>query len=72
MGSAYFQNNNRALNNVFFGGGTRLLFQDAAVYQLQANKRTAIGSQVSLTSNTSYDSNNAPGNEFYSSWNTNI
>ncbi|MBI3861267.1 MAG: TolC family protein [Planctomycetia bacterium] len=72
VGSAYFQNNNRALNNVFFGGGTRLLFQDAAVYQLQVNKRTAIGSQVSLTSNTAYDSNNAPGNQFYASWNTNV
>ncbi|HEY3967903.1 MAG TPA: TolC family protein [Planctomycetaceae bacterium] len=72
VGSAYFQNNNRALNNIFFGGGTRLLFQDASVYQMQINKRTAIGSQVSLTSNTSYDSNNAPGNEFYSSWNTNV
>ena len=72
VGSAYFQNNNRALNNVFFGGGTRFLVQDAAVYQTQINKRTAIGSQLSLTNNTSYDSNNAPGNEFYSSWNTNI
>jgi outer membrane protein TolC len=72
VGSAVFQNNNRALNNVFFGGGTRLLFQDAAVYQVGVNKLTAIGSRLSLTNNTSYDSNNAPGNEFYSSWNTNI
>src|SRR5205807_4667649 len=27
-GSGYFQKNNRAFNNVFFGGGTRLLQQD--------------------------------------------
>src|SRR5579872_608142 len=70
--SGYFQKNNRAFNNVFFGGGTRLLQQDANVYQTQLSKRTAIGSQLSLTSNTSYDSNNAPGNEFFSSWNQNI
>lgn len=70
--NGYFQKNNRALNNVFFGGGTRLLQQDANIYQTALTKRTAIGSTVSLTSNTSYDSNNAPGNEFFSSWNQNI
>ncbi len=70
--NGYFQKNNRALNNVFFGGGTRLLQQDANVYQTALTKRTAVGSTVSLTSNTAYDSNNAPGNEFFSSWNQNI
>lgn len=70
--NGYFQKNNRALNNVFFGGGTRLLQQDADVAQAQITKKTAVGSTVSLTSNTLYDSNNAPGNEFFSSWNTNI
>jgi outer membrane protein TolC len=70
--SGYFQKNNRALNNVFFGGGTRLLQQDANVYQTSITKRTAIGSTLSLTNNTAYDSNNAPGNEFFSSWTTNI
>lgn len=70
--SSYSQKNNRALNNVFFGGGTRLLQQDANVSQITLSKRTAIGSTLSLTNNTSYDSNNAPGNEFFSSWNTNI
>jgi hypothetical protein len=70
--NGYFQKNNRALNNVFFGGGTRLLQQDANIYQTALTKRTAVGSTVSLTSNTAYDSNNAPGNEFFSSWNQNI
>jgi hypothetical protein len=70
--NGYFQKNNRALNNVFFGGGTRLLQQDANVYQTALTKRTAVGSTVSLTSNTAYDSNNAPGNQFFSSWNQNI
>jgi outer membrane protein TolC len=70
--NGYFQKNNRALNNVFFGGGTRLLQQDANVYQTALTKKTAVGSTLSLTSNTAYDSNNAPGNEFFSSWNQNI
>src|SRR6185369_5537350 len=59
-------------NNVFFGGGTRLLQQDANIYQTALTKRTAVGSTLSLTSNTAYDSNNAPGNQFFSSWNQNI
>jgi hypothetical protein len=70
--SEFAQKNNRALNNVFFGGGTRLLQQDADVAQVSLSKRTATGGTLSLTNNTSYDSNNAPGNEFFSSWNTNI
>jgi hypothetical protein len=70
--SGYFEKNDRALNNVFFGGGTRLLDQDGNVYQSQLSKRTATGGQLSLTNNTDYDSNNAPGNQFYSSWTTNI
>ncbi|HTI51155.1 MAG TPA: TolC family protein [Planctomycetaceae bacterium] len=70
--SGYFEKNDRALNNVFFGGGTRLLQQDANVYQTQLTKRTATGAQLSLTNNTDYDSNNAPGNLFYGSWTTNI
>jgi outer membrane protein TolC len=70
--TGYFQKNNRALNNIFLGGGTRLLQQDADVFQTALTKKTAIGSTVSLTSNTAYDSNNAPGNEFFSSWNQNI
>lgn len=70
--SGYFEKNDRALNNVFFGGGTRLLQQDGNVYQTQISKRTATGAQLSLTNNTDYDSNNAPGNLFYGSWTTNI
>ncbi|MGQ0634185.1 MAG: TolC family protein [Planctomycetaceae bacterium] len=70
--SGYFEKNDRALNNVFFGGGTRLLQQDGNVYQTQLSKRTATGAELSLRNNTDYDSNNAPGNAFFSSWNTNI
>ncbi len=69
--SAYFEKNDRALNNQFFGGGTRLLVQDAAVFQSQLTKRTATGTELTLRKYVEYDSNNAPGNAFPSVWNVN-
>ena len=71
-GTAYFEKNDRALNNVFFGGGTRLLQQDAYVFQNQLTKRTAAGTALTLRQITDYDANNAPGNAFPSAWNSNI
>ncbi len=68
--SAFGEKNDRALNNEFFGGGTRLLDQDTAVWQTQLAKRTAIGSQFALRHYTDYDSNNAPSNLFPSAYNT--
>ena len=57
-----FEKNNRALNNVFFGGGTRLLKQDFATWQTQIAKTAATGTQYSFKNYTQYDANNAPGN----------
>ena len=68
--SAFGEKNDRALNNEFFGGGTRILDQDTAVWQTQIAKRTAIGSQFALRHYTDYDSNNAPSNLFPSAYNT--
>lgn len=70
--NALFEKNHRAVNNVFLGGGTRILHQDAYAFQAQLSKRAATGAEFSITNNTDYDSNNSPGNRFYSSWNTNI
>jgi hypothetical protein len=70
--STYWEKNDRALNNEFFGGGTRLLFQDAAVFQTAITKTSVTGSQFTIRHNVDYDANNAPGNLFYSAWNTNI
>ncbi|MBL9082124.1 MAG: TolC family protein [Planctomycetales bacterium] len=70
--SAFYEKNDRALNNQFFGGGTRLLQQDALVLQNQLTKRAAGGTQLSVRSFTDYDANNAPGNAFPSAWNQNI
>lgn len=68
--TGYFENNDRALNNTFFGGGTRLLTQDYNVYQTQLTQQLATGGQVTLRNNTQYDANNAPGNQFPSAWTT--
>ncbi len=60
---AFFENNDRALNNVFFGGGTRLLKQDLHNYQAQLSKRAATGGEFTIRKIIDYDSNNAPGND---------
>ena len=70
--STFVEYNDRQLNNTFFGGGTRSLQQDLSVHQTQISKRGATGTEFSLTNNTDYDRNNAPGNQFPSAWNTNI
>ncbi|ADG65943.1 conserved hypothetical protein [Planctopirus limnophila DSM 3776] len=68
--SAMWEKNDRALNNQFFGGGTRLLTQDFNVYQAQISKTAATGSNFAIRNYTQYDANNAPGNFFPSAWTT--
>lgn len=70
--SLYYENNDRALNNQFFGGGTRLLKQDAVAYQAQIAKRTPFGSEFIVRNSIDYDKNNAPGNLFESAWDFNV
>jgi hypothetical protein len=60
------------LNNEFFGGGTRDLFQDAGVFQTAITKRAATGSLFVIRHNVDYDANNSPGNEIPSAWNSNF
>ena len=67
-----YQRNNRLLNNVFFGGGTRDLLQDTDVFHSEITKTAATGSQFTFAHNTVYDHNNSPGNLFGSSWDTNF
>ncbi|MEX0817968.1 MAG: TolC family protein [Pirellulaceae bacterium] len=59
----FFENNDRALNNVFFGGGTRILQQDLHSYQAQLSKRAATGGEFAIRKIIGYDSNNSPGND---------
>lgn len=70
--SLFIEKNDRALNNQFFGGGTRILKQDAGVFQAQINKKTPFGSEFSLRHNVEYDTNNAPGNAFPGAWDVNF
>lgn len=66
--SAFVDKNDRLLNNQFFGGGTRSLKQDFSTIESQLTKRAATGTELTLRNHTEYDSNNAPGNQFYSAW----
>ena len=70
--SMFWEKNHRALNNEFFGGGTRILFQDAGVFQAAITKKAVTGDQFTIRHNVDYDANNAPGNLFPSAWNTNV
>ncbi len=65
-----YERNDRALNNVFFGGGTRLLSQNFYVQQSQLAKTSAMGTQFSAKNYTQYDFNNAPGNFVPGAWTT--
>lgn len=64
------ENNDRAFNNQFFGGGTRTLKQDLFVWQSGITKRSVTGAEFTWRHNTDYDASNAPGNRFPSAWNT--
>ncbi|QDT81981.1 Outer membrane efflux protein [Gimesia maris] len=70
--STYFEKNDKALNNVFFGGGTRLLRQDAMVVQAQLTKRAMTGTEFTLRDYIDYDANNSPGNQFPHAYQNNI
>ena len=62
--AAFFEKNDRQLNNTFFGGGTRLLQQDVNDYQAQISKFGVTGGEFALRNKINYDNNNAPGNAF--------
>ena len=70
--SVFGEKNDKALNNQFFGGGTRELKQDAFVLQSQITKRAATGSEFTFRNNLDYDANNAPSNLFPGAWNVNL
>lgn len=66
--SLFFENNDRALNNEFFGGGTRILQQNAGVHQMQLSKRAVTGTELAARQIVEMDGNNAPGNAFPNGW----
>ena len=66
------QHNDRLLNNVFFGGGTRDLKQDLDTFNAELDKATPTGTSFAFRNNTIYDHNNEPGNVFPGAWDTNF
>lgn len=67
-----FANNDRALNNLLLGGGTRLLQQQLINNRTELVKRSATGGEFAVRNNTGYDANNAPSNLFPHAYNTNV
>jgi outer membrane protein TolC len=67
-----YQRNDRFVNNVFFGGGTRELRQDTDIFRSEITKTAATGTTFGFAHNTVYDHNNSPGNLFGSAWDTNF
>ena len=68
--SVNYENNDRAFNNVFFGGGTRLFQQNLGTSQTDLSKTTANGTTFTISDFTQFDRNNAPGNLYPGSWTT--
>lgn len=65
-----FTGNHQAINNVFFGGGTRILEEDTAVSQTSITKRTAYGGTLQVLQDMDWDTSNAPGNLYPHAYNT--
>lgn len=66
----FFNRNERALNNLFFGGGTTALVQDQANFSAGITKRAATGTTYAFRNVTTYDRSNAPANRFPSAYET--
>jgi outer membrane protein TolC len=66
------EKNDRALNNLFLGGGTQLFQQDLAVVPFELQKQAVTGSRFFLRNYIDYDANNALGNRFPHAWNWNV
>jgi outer membrane protein TolC len=62
--SAFFEKNDRALNNALLGGGTNFFLQDLWRNQSELTKRSATGTQFSLRHYIEDDYNNATDNIF--------
>lgn len=66
--SLFAENNDRQINNEFFGGGTRTLQQNVGSFQTQLSKRAVTGTELSARKIIEFDGNNAPGNQFDNAW----
>ncbi|MGV2333068.1 MAG UNVERIFIED_CONTAM: TolC family protein [Planctomycetaceae bacterium] len=67
---ASFNQNDRLYNNSFYAGGATAFQQQWDDYQIELSKKSAAGSQMAFRTVADSDINNAPANQFYSSWNS--
>lgn len=70
--NTFWNKQDRAVNNIFEGGGTTLLRGDTGTFQNQISKRGVTGSQFTVRNNINYQANNVSTNTFPSAWDTNI
>ncbi|MBX3444487.1 MAG: TolC family protein [Planctomyces sp.] len=68
--TAYFQDNNRVVNNTLLSGTNSIFLQDRHDYVAQLSKLTATGGQMAVRHITDYDHNNAVSNLLSTSWQT--
>lgn len=60
----------RTLNNILLGGGTRSLTRDYAGFQYGITKKAVTGTELTAKHTVNYDQNNAPFNRFPSYFDT--
>ncbi|MDG2471340.1 MAG: TolC family protein [Pirellulaceae bacterium] len=72
--SLFFENNDRAVNNVFESQAAdgNIFQQDSGSLQTELSKTSASGTRFTLSQDILYDSNNSDANTFPSSWFTQI
>ena len=65
-----FDRDERAFNNLFFGGGATNVASNTANFDVALTKQSAAGTSYALRNITTYDRNTAPSNLFQSAYNT--
>ena len=69
---AFFEKNDRVLNNELLGGGVNLFRQDMWRIQTELSKKAATGTQFAIRHNVIDDLNNATRNLFPRAWDWNL
>ena len=65
-----FNKDERAFNNLFFGGGATTVASNTANYAFEISKTGATGSQYAIRNITGYNRNSVPSNLFSSAYDT--
>lgn len=68
--SVFFNRDERAFNNLFFGGGATSVASNTADYLFEISKTAATGTQYTIRNVTDYNRNSVPANLFRSVFNT--